>query len=434
MSEFSIQLLPNGNSGPDDPWSIRLAAGDIVFTRLLREPGNQLDDYLLAPPAQLAFWICDNWWRLRWEGILAQGPAAPWRLAHDLAAIGGGYAWPRLSVWGDVDRIGFLSHSDPVGVVGPVRYLTDALTYVAATAFETEADGFLDRVADEHQGFGSDRGALRALVAALREERNDPDVALWRRLEARLGYDPDEGPNEAIEAANALADRFGLEAVEEALSAVPGAEASSVLASEVDTTQAWGKACDFSAILSNLPAVTRNPVEPPWVAAEKAARRVREIAGIAPGPLDSKHLAQVLGTTPRVLRGIPGTTRQTYGLRICADRTGERQVVSLRSRRAQDRRFELCRALGDTLWSRSDGIGPLTKTSTARQKFQRAFAQSLLCPFDDLHASLNTDCPEEEDIASAADRFQVSPRVVQTVLVNKGIMERERLNDRLEAA
>ena len=79
-------------------------------------------------------------------------------------------------------------------------------------------------------------------------------------------------------------------------------------------------------------------------------------------------------------------------------------------------------------------MGPLTKTSTARQKFQRTFAQSLLCPFEDLKAYLETDHPDEDDIAAAAVHFHVANRVVETVLVNKKLIERERLVDRLEAA
>jgi Zn-dependent peptidase ImmA (M78 family) len=57
---------------------------------------------------------------------------------------------------------------------------------------------------------------------------------------------------------------------------------------------------------------------------------------------------------------------------------------------------------------------------TYRQKYQRAFAQELLCPYSALVSWLNTVQPNEEAISQAAEYFSVSPLLVQTVLVNKG--------------
>jgi hypothetical protein len=444
MTGFSIDLCDADQVASDHPCRIRIAAGDVVFTRLLRESGNRRDDSLIAPPAQLAFWLCDNWWRLRWEGICARNQPAEWRLAHDLSSIGGGYAWPRLTIWGDLDRIGLASRSDPVGVVGPVRYLTDALLFVDAREFELATDRFLDRVSDIEHGFGTDRDALRSLVGTLREEREDPEIAIWRRLEARLGYDPDTGPEAAIVEANNLASRFGLESVEEAIAASPGADSPYTLARELEATRTSGQICDFSAIVAAVSKVDRNPAVRPWEAAEKAAEQVRSAAGIGSGTLLNKRLADLLGVESAVFKPQPSIDHRAYGLRLRNNDEGERQSVLLRSRHTRARRFELCRALGDTLWARGEAMGPLaTRTSsTARQRFQRAFAQSLLCPFDELRDLLGSDCPEDEDITEAATHFHVDYDVVRSLLVNKGVIGRESFfrlqgridQDRLEAA
>jgi hypothetical protein len=432
MSDFAIQLPDPGSAVPDEPCRIRITAGDIVFTRLLREPDHRPDEALVADPVPLAFWLCDNWWRLRWETMPPLGPTIPWRRAHDLASVGGGYTWPRLCLWGDLDRMTLLSRSDPVGVMGPVRYLTDAIAYVDAPTFEMAVDDFLDRVADEQHGFGSDREALRALISALRSERIDEDVTRWRRIEARLGYDPDAGPDALIAATDALADRFGLESVEEALAATPGAEACTILDRELSLAREQGQPCDFSAVLADIPPIARNTREPPWIAAEIAASRVRALAGIDRGPLHNRRLADLLGTTAKVFQGPTGHVNRAYGLRLAEDGAAAPQSVSLRSRWAHGRRFELCRALGDALWSREAPIGPLAVTSTARQQFQRAFAQSLLCPFDELREFLGTDHPDDDDIAAAASHFHVADRVVQSLLVNKAVIERARFADWLE--
>lgn len=43
-----------------------------------------------------------------------------------------------------------------------------------------------------------DGTALCSLLKQLRHERDDPELAAWRSLEARLGYDPDEAPDGLI--------------------------------------------------------------------------------------------------------------------------------------------------------------------------------------------------------------------------------------------
>ena len=75
----------------------------------------------------------------------------------------------------------------------------------------------------------------------------------------------------------------------------------------------------------------------------------------------------------------------------------------------------------------------MTRAKTRRQKFQRSFAQSLLCPYDDLMAYVNTDFPTEDDVAAAARHFHVSERVIQTLLVNKGTIDRQRFDEMVEA-
>ena len=197
MRDFEIDVRRTVDALPDAPADIAIGSGEIVFTRLLRQGANAPENHLEAPPAQLAFWLVNNWWRLRFECVPALGPTADWRLAHDLSAIGG-YAWPRLAISGEGNRIGLSSRSDPVGVVGPIRYLTDALTYVSAPAFETEADDFLEMVSAERSGITSDWAALRAQVEALGVERADPELRAWRRLEAQLAYDVDEAPEELV--------------------------------------------------------------------------------------------------------------------------------------------------------------------------------------------------------------------------------------------
>src|SRR5665213_4076764 len=127
-----------------------------------------------------------------WGDALPAGMSEEWRLAHDLSSIGGGYVWPRLSIWGEDPRIGLISRSDPAGVVGPIRYLTDALCFIEAASFEVSVDEFLDGVAKSGAGLTSDSQTLAGQIEVLRNERGDAEIADWRRMEARLGFDVDE--------------------------------------------------------------------------------------------------------------------------------------------------------------------------------------------------------------------------------------------------
>ena len=102
--------------------------------------------------------------------------------------------------------------------------------------------------------------------------------------------------------------------------------------------------------------------------------------------------------------------------------------MALSSRWSADRRFEFSRALGDAIWSQNETLGPLTKAKSARQKFQRAFAQALLCPYDDLQAYIGGDTSDGA-LAAAAKHFHVSDRLVRSLLVNKGDLQRHRLGD-----
>lgn len=426
MREFEIDLRKPPKSAPDEPVGLAIRSRGTVFTRLRRPSDDAPQDHLQAPPGQLAFWLVDNWWRLRWECYPSSGLNVDWRLAHELSSIGG-YAWPRVAIWGEGDRIGLLSQSDPVGVVGPVRYLTDALTYVSASAFEGAVDQYLELVATEKQGLVSDWAALRAQIEALAAERSDSELSAWRRLEAQLGYDVDEAPEALMASLAAFQQEYGAAAVAEAALANPGTEAASVLQTEIDAAKSHHVQCDLRRTAALVGRLEGQPGDPPWRLGEIAATAVLLAVGHQGGPLSSSALADILHIRRSALDTVPqrGQRSPAYGLRL--DVGGSKgEIVALTSQWAPARRFEFCRALGDAIWSKGERLGPLTKAKSERQKFQRAFAQSLLCPFEALLNFIGDD-RSDGALASAARHFSVSERMVRSVLVNKRQVDRERL-------
>ncbi len=332
---------------------------------------------------------------------------------------------------GEESRIGLLSRSDPPGVVGPVRYLTDALVFIGAAEFEMTIDQFLNEAIDGYAS-GTDRLALQAQVEALRAERDDLETSEWRRMEARLGFDPDAAPDAVVEALATLAGSYGNAGVEEAAMATPGPGAADTLEAGIEAARRTRVECRFGPALKALGPITRNG-EAPWRLAERSASSLRRAFGCVAGQLSNANLANLLETSRANFKTTVRTSAAglPYGLRLVADDSDRHRIV-IRSRWSGDRRFELARGLGDAIWADCDRLGPLAASKSARQKFQRAFAQSFCVRYEDLIAEIGTQPPTDDDIAAAANHFYVSERVVRTVLVNKGILDRDRL-ERLPA-
>lgn len=427
MSDLAIDLSRAEPSSPDAPAGIAISCGETVFTRLTRAGESEPDSHVQASAGQLAFWLVDNWWRLLAECVPPGGPTSDWRSAHDLAAMGG-YSWPRLTIWGEGERIGLASRSDPPGVVGPVRYLTDALIYIDQGAFTRPALAFVDEVASQASGLAHDWAALRSALDSLQGERSDPEQTAWRMLEAQLGYDVDQAPPALLDALEAFEAAYGAGAVAEAALAAQGKDAAHVLEREIAVAESAHWQCDLARPAAAAGLLERARNLPPWSLAERAAGAVRGALGRSRGPLSNRDLGELLGVRPFAFRTPPGsrTRDRAYGVRL---NTGRRrgEVVSLIAVWQADRRFEFARALGDVIWSKDEALGPLTRVKSERQKFQRAFAQALLCPYQDLIAYIGDD-RSDGAFSAAAHHFLVAERVVRSLLVNKRDLTRARLD------
>jgi hypothetical protein len=198
------------------------------------------------------------------------------------------------------------------------------------------------------------------------------------------------------------------------------------------------EASNASPLLANLEVADTVDVSSlpdlvsPWQLGEFAAHKVRDVIGMQEGPILGHAFADVLHIRWEDLKAAPATARKLeFAARL---KHRERSRLALQMNTAVDRRFELSRMIGDAIWSRKENFGVVSRAKTERQKFQRAFAQSLLCPFSELRKRIDLSCPTEEQIDSAGRYFHVRPSVVRTLLVNKGVLPRETLAERLEAA
>lgn len=162
------------------------------------------------------------------------------------------------------------------------------------------------------------------------------------------------------------------------------------------------------------------------MAAEQCADQVRKTLAVDRGPLRNKALGELFDTRKESFRqSIAERNALPYGMRVGRDNSPADKIAA-RSRWSHDRRFEIARALGDAIFDSRGRIGPMGEAGTARQKFQKAFAQSLLCPLDDLIGYLGDDASDSA-LSATALHFHVSEHMIRTVLVNKKFIGRERL-------
>lgn len=429
-SKFTFSAV--WQSPSDDVAEISLCVGESIISRIADTKKGTVRDYFRASSTNMAFWLLDNWWRLRWETIAdARFPSVDWRLRHEMSSASGGALWPRVMIYSVGDRIAFSPSVGKNVVDGPQAYFDFNIGMVAANEYEKELDHFFSTVLN-HCTNTADGNALRALLQQINVERNDPELAAWRRLEACLGFDPDAAPNEVIDSLINLEEVAGEEGVEEAARAQPGASAGQSLHSVIEATRASEVEVDLSLADDLISDWSASGNISPWRMAEAAAVELRSIIGVPSGPLKGQIFADLFGARWEDLKTATATARKLpYGARIDDDRKSR---IALQNLNPHDRRFELVRQLGDAVWKKDVNFGIVSRAKSDRQKFQRAFAHSLLCPFEDLQRSIDVNDPTPKTMENAALKFGVHPSVVRNQLVYKGYLPFENANEEAEAA
>lgn len=436
MIDNTFRIAPSWGQAPlageRDVADIRMEAGQQVLSRVLEVETGEVRDSFRASAVSLALWFTDNWWRLRWEPLGGRYPSPDWRLAHEISSAGSGFNWPPMMMYGTGARVVFGPAFGGRLTTGPIRYLgMDHVHVVAGQHFETTLDTFI-KTTIHGCANAVDGAALMALYRQLQDERADPGVAEWRALEARLGFDPDDAPDGLIEGLAAKQDALGREAVEEAAVAAAGPGAATALSAAVEAAQA----SDLSVSLDIAGAIDLSKYDqrhPLWRWGEDAAREVRGLLGIGNQPFSGTAFAELLQEPWEKIRTAEATALHLPYAALMREGSASAKLA-LAMRPVIYRRFELARMIGDAIWMGSEAFGVISRSKTDRQKFQRGFAQALLCPFQEVLRYIDAEDPTDEQIVRAARRFEVHESVVRTLLVNKNVLPRETLLDQLEAA
>ncbi len=411
---------------------IGIAIDDDYLTRLEDVHARTVRDHFRGSVYQLAVWFAANWWRLRWEPEIPDWAAnADWRMAHSMAGAGGGFVWPNVLFASDGDSIAVASHiGEKTSAIEPVRYLNRMNARISADEFEQKTDAFLEAVLSRSEALRIQECTLGSVWGEVLAERGNPELCIYRKLEALCGYDPDEAPHSLLEILMENRHRLGIGAVEE-VAAVGRALTTQILHSILMLSKSQPRLNNggFRGVLPSLEVVPESlPEERPWQLARRFARLARAAWGLDDRPVDDVSLADLVKTDPAVFSD---RTKTPLSMPVALQtESGASYDIYFDSRQKTSRRFAVARLVGDHLRNLDvERLLPATKAKTSRQQFQRAFAQEFLCPFDALLQKINTEQPDEDDIREAADFFDVSPLMVRTTLVNKGELDRDVLTN-----
>ncbi|MDY6824374.1 MAG: hypothetical protein SWH68_11360 [Thermodesulfobacteriota bacterium] len=405
---------------------IGIMAGGVYLTELEDLKSRTIRTRVRLSAYDFALWLAGNWWRLCFE---PPKEGLDWQLSHSTTSIGGGYVWPNIIFASDGGRV--MLQATPASLQGHgIRYLSGFAHFVPVSEFESKSAGFIEAVLEATMQAGVENTELGCIWNEVQKERSDPDLAGKRKLEALLGFDPGETSPDLLEALMRAGQRYGIEAVQEIAAAFEEGSVSLLdrLWESIRNQAVTLKLPNCSELRSSVEKTMRRALMP-WQKAEEAAGLARKSWSVNNGPLSNARFAGIFQVPQDFI-----TAGEDYpdlpvhaGLR---NGGGHAEFKAFLSRRpVTSRRFALARLIGDHLTARKkDYLLPATGVYTQRQKFQRAFAQEFLCPFMALREFLGKDRPDDEAIEEAASHFQVSPLLIRSALVNKGILKRETLS------
>jgi len=338
-----------------------------------------------------------------------------------MGAAGHGYVWPAIMLATDGEVVQVWAKPSTPNSGQSVRYINSLKcpARIAIIDFQAEISEFVESVLLRLRCAGLTDTPLSNLWKFVQEDSGDCVAIRMRRLEAQLGYDPEECSDEILTKAVALEDLIGEQAVFELAPAFRPAQGKTML-EEIQR-------------LADLPGLPANPrldrlsltayerKQPPWELGVSAAHQVRAKVGNLHGPISSADFYAILGLDSRSVADWIPQSRQKAAVALPCSAGG--LLLKPRKRHPKGQRFEFARLLGAWLAEDPSSSGWLASTDspTSRQKFQRAFAAEFLCPIQSLTKFLDGDFSETA-IEEAAATFDVSEMTVESLLANGGLI------------
>lgn len=400
---------------------------NISLTRNQDLWAETVRDNVFVSAYPLAMWFASSWWRLNHEPLPTQQPGHDWRMAHELGAANHGFVWPRVIFIPDGEAIHVWAGAS-MTFNQSVQYLQalEVPRLIPLSGFQQSIQRFVLSVLARLSAKELAETNLAHIWAVLQEDLADPMEVRRRRLEAELGFDPEECPEHALNAALKWQHRVG----DAALSELAPAISASGDRPDLETL---GRLANADGIVGD-PEVSPDSIDhrdhgAPWERAVHDARALRREMSNVGDPISNLALHNLLGLSAATVVNWPMPEGRSPAA-VAIPVAGDQWKFVPRKRNPVGRRFELARFLGEYLRPSIDKDRWLASTDlgTSRQKYQRAFAAEFLCPIDALMSFLNGDFSSYA-IEEAAQRFEVSEQTVTSLLLNNGYIHQHGLTN-----
>jgi hypothetical protein len=402
---------------------LTIRCGDHFATRNEDEWSRSVHSFACVASYPLALWFVSSWWRLRWEPTPNGTPGVEWRMAHELPAAGCGFVWPRVTFDSDGENVDVFCLPTDSSSKEPVHYLERFRVSVGGSAWENAISDFVNLVLARLDASGIKNSELHALWQEVQHERRDPESHFLRRVEAELGFDPDDAPDEILKNFQILSREAGEAASFEIAPALAtdSSEARVLQLLELGKTIGVKGQVEPPPPLLDLTREIANRDDAPWTRGWLLARLARSVWGHHLEPMSDEELSEILNADITKATK-PFNGKMPLGLAVRSGPGSSELNFFFRRSNKPGRRFEAARFLADHLLAPlEDRWLPETDAKTARQKTQRAFAAEFLCPIEGLRKYLNNDFSSDA-IENAGLHFAVSPLAIRSHLANNGLI------------
>lgn len=425
---FSIDWLSADDGNPifrDTAGQLNILLDGLSLTKNTDIWSKTVRDPVLISAYPLALWMVASWWRLNFEPLPKARfkPSVDWRMAHELGAANHGYVWPAILFASDGEMINIWAEAI-ASEVQSVSYLNSLKgpQSVDLQHFIRETDNFIETVISRLHGLGHSVTDLSDLWSLVKEDRGNPDQFRIRRIEAQMGFDPEECPQEVIYNALELGKQIGTCAMQE-LAPIYGRPAPGT-----------DFPLDGITHLANTVGIVGRPefktqgmycgkaTNAPWMQGVNSARKLRAQMPNQENPVSDVEIYNLLGLTKEQVEAYSLDKKAPVSV-VKPEKKGLLSFIP-RKRHPDAKRFEYARFLGGCFMGSKDSNEWMVSSelATAQQKRQRAFAAEFLCPVNSLTGFLSEDFSESK-IEDASDYFGVSEKTIMSILMNNGYLD-----------
>lgn len=291
---------------------------------------------------------------------------------------------------------------------------------VTLSSFEKTISSFITETIERINSLQSGPNDIGQLWEIIREELADPSQRVYRKIEALMGFDPDEADKAVMQFAMTKYEEIGHSSLEEFAASYGKYSRNSLPNIEefFDISGLFGK--PEIELANNIYRTIDGTL--PWKKAVQDAHYVREFIVNKKGPVQTDKLFNVLGISSKEQHKWEEIAhKRNASVGIPHQQDGTIKFIP-RKKHPLGRRFELARFIADYLTMQNGQWLVSTDLSTSRQKYQRAFAAEFLCPIGSLLEYLDNDF-SKDNLIDAAENFQVSSFTVESILANNGYLE-----------